>query len=80
MQEPSEQTASSSHAGALTWIVGSSKGGFTRAYGFSWVFFPCFFFLFFFPLTLACPLFESCQSGGAKPGECGGAEGESPSH
>lgn len=68
-----EQMVSSSPTGALTWIVGSRKGGVTRDYGFSlFVFFPSFFF---FPQPWL--VFEGCQSRGTEPAECGGAEGKS---
>lgn len=71
-----QQTVSSFHAGALACIEvlpgPAVLGGF---FFFSPLFlFSLFFFLF--PLTLACPLFEGCQSERAEPGECGGAEAE----
>lgn len=43
------QIASNFQAGALTWIVGSRKGGFTRAFGFrseGVIFFSVFPFIF----------------------------------
>lgn len=56
------QTVSSFQAGALTWIVGSRKGGFTRAFGFRFkgVIFSLFFFslLFFFPFVFSLFFFS----------------------